>query len=203
MRLFVTTALLLALLLLARTSPREPVVAADEAAAPAGERHSVTIHNRLTTPTVATDARDGLGRPVTVSCSTCHRARPPVVETGRTRHPEDFHQGLTYAHGKLSCLACHHRDDYDRLTLADGTSLAFRDAIQLCGQCHGPQYRDYQHGSHGGMTGYWDLSRGPRERNHCVDCHDAHAPAIAPVHPVFAPHDRFLAPRADKGNEHD
>jgi hypothetical protein len=63
--------------------------------------------------------------------------------------------------------------------------------MDLCGQCHGPQARDYAHGAHGGMTGYWDLSRGPRERNNCIDCHDPHAPAFPKVRPVFAPKDRF------------
>jgi formate-dependent nitrite reductase cytochrome c552 subunit len=69
-----------------------------------------------------------------------------------------------------------------------------RDAMQLCAQCHGPQFRDYTHGSHGGMQGHWDLSRGPRLRNHCVDCHDPHTPQFQPSNPVLPPADRLLPP---------
>jgi formate-dependent nitrite reductase cytochrome c552 subunit len=64
-------------------------------------------------------------------------------------------------------------------------------AIELCAQCHGPQYRDYKAGAHGGMTGNWDLSRGPRVRNHCVDCHEAHAPRYPGTRPVLRPNDRI------------
>jgi hypothetical protein len=70
------------------------------------------------------------------------------------------------------------------------------DAMTLCAQCHGPQFRDYQNGSHGGMNGHWDLSRGPRLRNHCVDCHDPHVPQVLPVHPAPGPKDRFFGPGA-------
>jgi formate-dependent nitrite reductase cytochrome c552 subunit len=66
------------------------------------------------------------------------------------------------------------------------------EAMRLCAQCHGPQYRDYKRGSHGGMTGHWDLSRGERTRNNCVDCHDPHAPAYPGTTPVLPPRDRYL-----------
>ncbi len=39
------------------------------------------------------------------------------------------------------------------------------------------------------MTGYWDLTQGPRSRNHCLACHDPHAPKYQPVMPVFPPRD--------------
>ena len=68
-----------------------------------------------------------------------------------------------------------------------------REALTLCSQCHGPQRRDYDHGAHGGMTGYWDRSRGGRQRNHCVDCHDPHQPAYVGGLPVPAARDRFGA----------
>ena len=55
--------------------------------------------------------------------------------------------------------------------------------MTLCAQCHGPQFRDYQHGAHGGMTGYWDLTKGGRMRNNCIDCHDPHAPKYPTVTP--------------------
>jgi nitrate reductase cytochrome c-type subunit len=71
----------------------------------------------------------------------------------------------------------------------------------LCAQCHGPQARDFQHGAHGGMTGYWDLSKGPRRRNSCIDCHDPHAPKYPAVMPVFPPAESGLKSRAAGGKK--
>ena len=61
-----------------------------------------------------------------------------------------------------SCLSCHNPKNYDTLALANGEAVPYRRTMNLCAQCHGPQYRDYNHGSHGGMTGYWDRTRGER-----------------------------------------
>jgi hypothetical protein len=68
--------------------------------------------------------------------------------------------------------------------------LPFSAVTQLCGQCHGPQKRDYDHGAHGGMTGYWDRSLGPRKRNPCTACHSPHSPAYPQVWPAPGPRDR-------------
>ena len=43
------------------------------------------------------------------------------------------------------------------------------------------------------MNGYWDLGRGPRIRNTCVNCHDAHVPTYQGALPMPPPRDRFLA----------
>ena len=107
---------------------------------------------------------------------------------------DQFHQQMNFVHGKLACYACHAPDDADRLHLADGTKVEYSQVMTLCGQCHGPQVRDYEHGAHGGMNGYWDLSRGPRTRNSCVDCHDPHVPKFPTMQPTFKPYDRFLSP---------
>jgi len=139
------------------------------------------------TPRIATGAMDVQGTPVTVACSTCHSVKPPNAELRQAGDLRVFHPGLTFNHGGLSCLSCHNPGNYDTLRLADGAELSFANVQQLCGQCHGPQTRDYRNGSHGGMTGYWDLTRGPRTRNTCIDCHDPHAPQFPVVMPVFAP----------------
>jgi len=107
------------------------------------------------------------------------------------------HENIELLHGQLQCLACHDRDDRSQLHLADGTKLAAPQTMLLCGQCHGPQKRDYDHGSHGGMTGHWDGARGGQSRNHCVLCHNPHAPAIKPVTPMPGPVDARRA-----SNEH-
>jgi len=143
----------------------------------------------ITTPSVATDTVDAKGRPVALACSNCHAVREPNRHTASGTDLDTFHQGLSYQHGGLTCLSCHHSENYDRLRLADGTQLAYERSMDLCAQCHGPQHRDYQAGSHGGMTGYWDLNQGPRERNHCLVCHDPHFPSYPPMMPVFPPKD--------------
>ncbi|MGM0577854.1 MAG: cytochrome c3 family protein [Myxococcota bacterium] len=135
---------------------------------------------------------DGEGA-VKVGCATCHTLREPSPEAVRDAADlEEFHAGLTFDHGELSCRSCHAPPGYDDFRLADGERVALRDSMDLCAQCHGPQKRDYDHGAHGGMTGYWDLDAGPRTRSHCLDCHDAHAPAYRGMVPAFPPRDRFL-----------
>lgn len=139
-------------------------------------------------PTVLTDALTHHGEPAEVACATCHTTRTPAA-TSRADELDEFHQGLVVAHGNLTCLSCHNSENYETLKLADGRAVEFEQTMQLCAQCHGPQSRDYARGSHGGMVGYWDLSRGPRQRNACTVCHDAHAPAYPELLPVFPPKD--------------
>jgi len=172
--------------------------AAAAVVAPRGPLHPVHIRQPDGPPRVVTDQLDTQGRPVTVACSTCHATKQPDVTTALTSDLDQFHQGLTMNHGGLTCVSCHNPRDYDTLRRADGRSVSYPDVMQLCAQCHGPQYRDYQRGSHGGMRGYWDRTRGPRYRNNCVDCHNAHAPQYQKVLPVFPPRDRNPA----QGNEH-
>jgi formate-dependent nitrite reductase cytochrome c552 subunit len=150
----------------------------------------VEIHVPPRLTGVATTEVDSLRRPVQASCVSCHSLRPPAEIPTSTAALDEFHQGLTFNHGELSCASCHAPGPTPRLRRADGTTLDLRDAILLCRQCHGPQGRDYDHGAHGGMTGHWDLSVGGRMRNHCVDCHDPHTPAFQPTRPVLLPRDR-------------
>jgi hypothetical protein len=134
----------------------------------------------------AQDLRPGT-QSLRVPCRTCHSLGESRKLPSSTADLRLFHIGLTLQHGDLACAACHAEGNPPRLHLATGAPLPMAEAMTLCGQCHGPQLRDYRHGAHGGMTGYWDRSRGPRERNHCIDCHDAHAPAYVGGRPVFAP----------------
>lgn len=155
--------------------------------------YPVIVRQPETLTSIPTGQTDQLGRPTTIACATCHEGRTEEhqlpAEGGSVAGP---HADLSLSHGDLSCASCHHPDRYDQLRLADGTAVPMADAMRLCGQCHGPQRRDYDRGSHGGMRGYWDLSAGPRERNHCVDCHEPHAPAFPTFEPVFPPRDRYL-----------
>ncbi len=157
--------------------------------------HPVIIKQPAGAPKVATGLTNFRREPVMASCSSCHATTTPKINTRHTEDLKQFHQGLKYMHGELTCLSCHNADNYDTLRLADGRALEFTDSMTLCSQCHGPQRRDYDRGLHGGMTGYWDLKRGGRERNTCINCHDPHAPAFPLVMPVLPPRDRISVPK--------
>lgn len=157
-----------------------------------GVRHPVLVRTPHGPPGVPTGTFDEKGRPVTVACATCHTTKPANADAKLGTSLTQFHQGLVGKHGTLSCTSCHNpADGYASLRLADGKSVPHSEVMTLCAQCHGPQFRDYQHGAHGGMTGYWDLSKGGRTRNSCVNCHDSHAPKYPTVSPARGPNDRF------------
>jgi hypothetical protein len=161
-------------------------------------RFPVQIRKPFGAPRVVTAVQDAHGSLVTVACSTCHTTRPPIPENKTVKELDEFHGGMTFSHGTVSCLSCHNPNDYDSLKLADGHRIEFTEVMTLCGQCHGPQLKDYEHGAHGGMNGYWDLSRGPRMKNNCVDCHNPHTPQFPKMRPTFKPRDRFLEPPRDE-----
>lgn len=182
-----------------RANAEPPSLASDEQPGP----FAVTIRKPAGPPRVATGQTNLHGKAVTVSCSSCHATTTPNRDIRSGEQLLKFHQGLHYVHGSQSCLSCHNENDYDTLRLADGTALAYTDVMTLCGQCHGPQLRDYQRGLHGGMNGYWDLNRGSRTRNNCIHCHDPHAPDFPLVQPVFPPRDRLpVAREVDHDVEH-
>ncbi|MCA9726283.1 MAG: hypothetical protein KC729_01270 [Candidatus Eisenbacteria bacterium] len=160
-------------------------------------RYSVTIRTPAPSPGVTTGLIDGQGRLVTVPCATCHSMvePPPPASALGLQSLKNFHKGLVLEHGKLTCASCHNPEDSRTYRLADGTVVEGWDVMELCSQCHGPQRTDYDHGAHGGMTGYWDLAAGPRTRNSCTSCHSPHEPAFGPMRPTFKPIDRFLLDR--------
>ena len=180
-------ALTLPLLLAACESPAH--TASDASTGRRDAAFATRIHRPRSLHSLSVNSGDaGL---VGVPCATCHdlfRDAPPPLPT-RAEDLGGPHAGLRFAHGALACRSCHEPSRYDGLRLATGEVLPMTEAVQLCRQCHGPQARDYDHGSHGGMRGHWDLSRGPRERNHCVDCHDPHSPAWGQFLPAPPPRD--------------
>jgi hypothetical protein len=160
-----------------------------------GEARFPVIVNRPDgPPRVDTGILDALGRPVTVSCASCHANMEPNFTTRSSEQLEEFHLGLHFDHGNMTCLTCHNANNYNTLRLADGTEIGYENVQTMCAQCHAPQHRDFLHGAHGGMSGYWDRTRGPQIRKNCIDCHDPHAPAFPHMIPTFKPYDRFLAP---------
>ncbi|PHS13989.1 MAG: hypothetical protein COA78_06295 [Blastopirellula sp.] len=163
-------------------------------ASPASTNYPILINRPSGPPRVDTGMEDPHGNSITVACSTCHTTRKPNITNRKASDLDEFHQKMPMSHGNLSCVSCHNPEDYDSLKLADGSRVEFTQVMKLCAQCHGPQTRDYRHGAHGGMNGYWDLSKGPRTRNNCVDCHKPHAPQFPKMRPTFKPRDRFLNP---------
>ncbi len=154
----------------------------------------MAIHEPAKLTSIETGNVDALGNPIRVACVTCHSLRAPAELPESPTQLKDFHRGLQFAHGSNTCSSCHVIGAQDSLRLADGRKIPMREAMTLCGQCHGPQLRDYKAGAHGGMSGFWDTGSGPRLRNHCVDCHDPHVPKFVPSTPVLPPRDRLLGP---------
>jgi hypothetical protein len=170
------------------SAPRDVVVAA--------ATHATEIVTPLVLRGLPMPQPNAFGEPTVTPCTTCHGDEDPSPLPETTAGLRGPHAGLSAQHGGLRCASCHDASRRDRLHLADDRSIALIDAMQLCAQCHGPQKRDYAHGAHGGMRGHWDLSRGPRERNHCVACHDPHAPAFGKFMPMPGPRDRFTSMEA-------
>lgn len=165
-----------------------------------GGAFEVVVRQPIGAPRIATGTLDEKGHPVFVACATCHATKPPVASAKLGTPLQQFHQRLMGQHGEMTCNSCHNPGDgYATLRRADGKSLPYSDVMQLCAQCHGPQFRDYQHGAHGGMTGFWDLAKGGRVRNNCIDCHDPHAPKYPTVMPARGPADRY--PSGGSGHE--
>ncbi len=173
--------------------PNDSAVLTEQVEAPSKQsKFQIIIRKPDGPPRIDLGMIDSNGEPVTGACSTCHTTRPADQANRSVADLTEFHQELTFTHGNVSCLSCHNPENYDTLRLADGSAVEYAEVMTLCAQCHGPQTRDYHHGAHGGMNGYWDLSLGPRTRNNCVDCHAPHAPSFPAMQPTFKPRDRFL-----------
>lgn len=121
-------------------------------------------------------------------CSDCHD--PDFMETDPTvrdlEDPHDVMPPLAHGAGRLWCMDCHDPEDRDMLRLSSGKTIEFEQAPQLCGQCHGEQYRDWHGGAHGKRLGHWQDGK-PKDVLVCANCHDAHAPQFTPIKPMPAP----------------
>lgn len=128
----------------------------------------------------------------TYRCSDCHRIIPSPAETDRklTQHKE-----IQLEHGlNTRCFNCHHRTNRDAFVDDYGNEIPWDQPQLLCAKCHGPVYRDWQHGAHGRTNGYWDTSRGTQTRRKCIECHDPHRPPFQPLVPAPGPHTLRMGP---------
>jgi len=131
------------------------------------------------------------------TCMDCHSLFPTRDVPREKRYQ---HESIRMDHGlNNTCRNCHDLKNRDLLVLHNGATLPFPESARLCGDCHGPTYRDWERGMHGRDQGFWDLKRGAMQRLRCTECHDPHrprSPAMDPLVPMpppstlRAPHDR-------------
>jgi hypothetical protein len=116
-------------------------------------------------------------------CNDCHSELEPNT---LRRELVEMHDDIIFDHDSENrwCLACHNTIDRDSLVLAGGKLLGFNESYKLCGQCHGPKYRDWKIGIHGKRTGEWN---GQKQYRLCVHCHDPHSPKIKSLKPMPPP----------------
>ena len=140
----------------------------------------------------ATPVRQPSPRPLysvgafTYACSECHRTHPETRAAGGefTKHSE-----IRLAHGiNNRCLNCHHPTNREAFVVFGGGEIPWDQPQRLCAECHGPVYRDWQHGAHGRINGYWDTAQGPLVRLKCIECHDPHHPPFQPLASAPPPH---------------
>ena len=117
-------------------------------------------------------------------CSECHSPEDAIDPTPRP--VPDHEETVVFNHDSQNrwCLDCHDSKDRDKLHLADGRLISFEESYKLCGQCHGPELRDWKRGIHGKRTGSWS---GQKEYLLCAHCHDPHSPAIKQIEPLPPP----------------
>ncbi len=121
-------------------------------------------------------------------CSECHEDMEVNKEK---RILEDAHADLigeeiVLKHDEENrwCLDCHDAKNRDKLHLADGRLVDFKESYRLCGQCHGPKLRDWKKGVHGKRTGSWN---GQKKYLLCANCHNPHSPKFKKLKPMPAP----------------
>lgn len=131
------------------------------------------------------------------NCNACHQI---FQSTARGDRPLDYHTEITLSHGLNDrCINCHDANDRERLTLRDGATIPFSQTPQLCSQCHGTTFRDWQRGTHGKTLGSWITGSPLQVRLGCNECHDPHSPRYTPYVPLPGPNTL----RMGEQHEHD
>jgi hypothetical protein len=136
----------------------------------------------------------------TYRCNDCHKVIPPPQDDPRTviQHREiDLQHGIN-----TRCLNCHHPTNRNAFVNDFGHEIPWNQPQRLCAKCHGPVYRDWQHGSHGRTNGYWNKSKGIQTRRKCIECHDPHRPPFPSLHPAPPPHTLRMGPQYPSDGPH-
>lgn len=153
-------------------------------------------------PAWATDPtpiRQPLAAPVftqavyTYRCDDCHKIIASPAETTRTLTQ---HREIELQHGiNTRCFNCHHPTNRDAFVDDYGDEIPWNQPQRMCAKCHGPVYRDWQHGSHGRLNGYWDVAQGEQIRRRCIECHDPHQPQFPALAPAPGPRTLRMGPQ--------
>jgi hypothetical protein len=126
-------------------------------------------------------------------CNDCHAIIPAPVSDGQRTVIQ--HKEIELEHGiNTRCLNCHHPTNRDAFADNRGGEIPWDQPQHLCAKCHGPVYRDWQHGSHGRSNGYWSTARGEQTRRKCIECHDPHGPPFPVLEPAPGPHTLRMEP---------
>lgn len=119
------------------------------------------------------------------NCNGCHQIFQSNSPAGATLN---YHQEIRLQHGLNNrCVNCHDSQNRERLTLRDGATVSFAETPQLCAQCHGTVYRDWERGTHGKTLGSWITNSDAQRRLSCTECHNPHAPKYEPYKPLPGP----------------
>lgn len=120
-------------------------------------------------------------------CSDCHDSKEDIKPEKRKRRIlKEEHTKIVLNHDSKNrwCLDCHDVRNRDKLHLANGTLVDFKESYKLCGQCHGIKLRDWRAGVHGKRTGQWN---GKKKYLLCAHCHPSHSPHVEFLKPDPAP----------------
>ena len=127
-------------------------------------------------------------------CYTCHEEGKKLElkfdEKNELIIPDE-HSDIVMGHGSHgrnnNCFNCHNDVNLLLLQARDGRELKLEESTLLCGSCHGPTHRDWEAGSHGRTSGFWDRAQGPATKQDCVNCHNPHVPKFPGRKPAPAP----------------
>lgn len=120
-------------------------------------------------------------------CTQCHRTLADQMPKGVKTHTD---LKLQHMEEIQHCRFCHSAQAPNSLVLMDLKPLPVTRSPELCAQCHGPVFNDWNRGIHGKITGGW---KGDRKRLTCVACHDPH-------HPKFTQMDATATPKRPKNH---
>lgn len=134
------------------------------------------------------------------NCNGCHQIFTSNSPAGAAL---TYHTEIELRHGMNDrCVNCHDPENRERLTLRDGASVLFAQTPQLCAQCHGTVYRDWQRGTHGKTLGSWITHSDAQQRLNCNECHDPHAPKYEPYAPLPGPNTLRMGEQPDAPHAH-
>jgi hypothetical protein len=120
-------------------------------------------------------------------CMSCHEGVDPLQ--GDPKEKGVFHEKIELKHGRNQhCFNCHNRKQPADFSDFDGSPIKLANIEMLCAKCHGTIYRDWNNGSHGRRSGYWDKAKGGFQPTVCIACHNPHWPVFKPLQAAPAPH---------------